>query len=303
MLTKKRIVLIVLTVLICIITPVLGCALADDGGQRREDMNVITLWQIDSFEGGQGSRAQYLQNKANAFFKGRSNYVIITSISADAARENFKNGNVPDMISYGAGFYGVEGLVNGKDFAYKTWCRGGYFLFSLDENADFSDITAQNTIINVGKDNLTAAAALFAGVDGAAEEKSTAAYVRLISGKYKYLLGTQRDYYRFKARNVSAKIKPLTAFNDLYQNISILSGGEKYSTCAQFVEYLIANNGDVDKLGLFADGKNVHKDELNKYENIKFDLTLKGFVGEEYANNLKSHIKNKEINLVKSLLK
>ncbi|MDE7256626.1 MAG: hypothetical protein K2N50_01540, partial [Clostridia bacterium] len=135
-------------VLLIITVPLLAVlqsrSAATDGGNTTTG---ISIWQIDGFEGGRGSRSQYLQSFGNACFKGKKIYVTVTSLSADAARANLAQGNEPDIISYPAGFYGIENYVNKKDFLFKSWCRGGYCILSLDESCDFSDISAENTVI------------------------------------------------------------------------------------------------------------------------------------------------------------
>lgn len=267
-------------------------------------MTVLSLWQIDSFEGGKGSRAQYLQNKANVFFKNEKCYVTVTSISADAARKNLSGGAVPDMISYGAGFYGIETYVNGKDFAYKSWCSGAYCLITLDKSSDFSDVTAENTVVNEGKDNFTRLAALFTGVADADYEKPAGAYVKLIGGKYKYLLGTQRDVHRLIARGEDFSVRAVTQFNDLYQNISILaSDGQKYGQCLSFIHYLTTENEDMGRVGMLANGRNLYDNQLHTLENLEFDYTLNGFVGLAYYNELVAKIAGGDINIIKKLLK
>jgi hypothetical protein len=302
MFNRKRIAAFVVLLIICVITPVIAILQGKNSQVEEDEMTVLTLWQVDSFEGGRGSRAQYLQNKANNCFKDKNSYVIVTSLSEDAVRENLQNGNIPDMISYGAGFYGLESYINAANYLYKSWCRGGYCLITID--GDFSDVTAQNTIINCGKDNFADIAALLSGLDGAATEKPTAAYLALINGKYKYLLGTQRDIYRFKTRSVEIKIKPITIYNDLYQNISILAKDSKRSKlCDTFINYLVTNCGDLDKIGMFCDGQIIYSDAIKVMEGVTFDYKLNGVVGEDYIKELNEAVKNKNANLIKNLLK
>ncbi|MGN0817734.1 MAG: hypothetical protein ACI4L9_02080 [Candidatus Coproplasma sp.] len=303
MFTKKRLFLIFLLAAIIVAAPIAAAFSRGESGASAQEMQVLTLWQIDSFEGGKGSRAQFLQDTADQLFKGERFYVTVNSISADAARKNIELGTCPDMISYGAGFYGIEELVNCSNFAYKVWCRGGYCLLTLDCQADFSDADAQNTVINGGKDNLVSICALFEGLNGAAVEKPTGAYVSLLNGKYKYLLGTQRDIFRLKTRGAQFITKPLTSFNDLYQNISILSGDKKYAACKRFVDYLTSENVNVKKLGLFSDGVSLYDDELTAMENLTFSASLKSFVSARYYGEVAAAANSGDLNLLKSLLK
>ena len=80
-------------------------------GEEDDALQVLTLWQIDSFVGGRGSRAEYLRSLAQDFAKSANVYIEVTALSSDAARTNISAGVVPDIISYGAGFYGIESLV------------------------------------------------------------------------------------------------------------------------------------------------------------------------------------------------
>jgi hypothetical protein len=120
MLSKKSVVCLILLVVVCVATPTLALMRKDESVDKNTQMVVLSLWQVDNFEGGKGSRGQYLQNKANNFFDGQNIYVNVTNLSADAVRANLQQGSVPDMISYGAGIYGLESYINARDGAFKT---------------------------------------------------------------------------------------------------------------------------------------------------------------------------------------
>ena len=265
-------------------------------------MSVLTIWQIDSFEGGKGSRANYLQTVGSKCFKDSRTYVNVVSLTSYAARQNIVEGIVPDIISYGAGTYGIESVIRGKN-SYYTWAHGGYCFLTIDENADFSDIDNKNTVINGGVDNLSGAAALMCGVSNAEVEKPTGAYVSLISGKYKYLLGTQRDIYRLMTREVDFKVKPVTEFNDLYQNISVTTSDPKQASMAnKFIEHLMEHGEDIVKLGLMGNGK-YYSDQMSQMENLNYQYKLKSPVSDSTHAQLLSAIGNSDINLLKKLLK
>ena len=302
---KKSIILIAIMLAVCIAVPIMAvfrsksASADDDNGQ----MTCLTLWQIDGFEGGKGSRAQYLTRIGERCFKNENIYVSVTALSADMARENMKQGNIPDMISYPSGFYGLENNVDYGNFVNATWCNGVYCLLTMDENADFSDATAQNTIVNEGKDNLIDVAVALSGFNGARFDQPTNAYLNLISGKFKYLFGTQRDVFRLKTRGVAFKVKPITQFNDLYQNIAITAENSiKITKCHRFLDYLIANN-DVNTLGLFSNGTHERTDGLEELAQLSFETSLNSLCSESYLNELKACAKNGEINKIKNLLK
>lgn len=303
---KKKIAILLFVIIALIITvPVLGVTVRKNGeNNKNQTMQSIVLWQIDGFEGGKGSRKQYLQDKATAYFKKQRTYLNAVAISAEAARQNIAEGRLPDIISYPSGFYGIENCVNAKDFFYVNWCRGGYCLLSVDTSSDFSDVSVENTVINSGKDNLPAVAAALCGLSDASYEPPTNAYLKLISGKYKYLLGTQRDVFRLKTRNVSFAIKPVTQFNDLYQNISIITkDASKYQKCRDFVDLITANDNGVGKLGLFYKDAKCETEELNEMRLCTFDYPLSFPCSENFIGQLKTAVKNKDVNMIKNLLK
>ena len=271
---------------------------------QAEEMQVLTLWQIDGFEGGKGSRAQYLTDKAVKLFKKKNKYLNVIQLTATAAEENLKRGEMPDMISCAPTFNAHLQYINSSDFAYKTWCYGSYCLLSLDENASFEDTNSSNTVINAGKDNLALVAAVAHGIGGAVSEVPTNAYLQLLNGKYKYLFGTQRDVFRLKTRNVAFTINQVIEFNDLYQAISILTkDGNRYETCKRFAEYITENNSDIIKLGLFSHNAEKYDDELQCLQGYNYEHTLQSPCSNEYLSALKAAAANNDLNKLKNLLK
>ena len=90
-----RSILFALCLAIIIAVPIMATT-NKQGKASTDEMTVLTLWQIDGFEGGKGSRATYLQNLADKFSKSSGCYITVNSLSADAARLNLSKGNVPD---------------------------------------------------------------------------------------------------------------------------------------------------------------------------------------------------------------
>ena len=264
-------------------------------------VELITVWQIDSFEGGKGSRAEYLRSVGSKFYRQSKIYVEVTAVSADAARSNIEAGTLPDIISYGSGFYGIESYIQEKDYAV-SWCRGAYCLISLN-STDFSAANAENTVINAGRDNLAGAAALLSGLGGAKEMSPTAAYVSLINGDYDYLLGTQRDIIRLQTRNLSFNVFPITCFNDLYQNFSVLADGEKREACKSYTDYVLSVSENLYKTGMFYDDVHLYSDEMSSLEGVKAEFTVPPIAGKDYIAELKNVVAAGDINMLKSLLK
>lgn len=288
-----------LCVAICVAAP---CLLLNDkksSSAASPDKTVLRVWQIDCFEGGKGSRADFLQSVGNGFSKQCNCYISVLSLSSEAAVRNLANGNVPDLISYGAGMCGIESYIDG----YAQWCYGSYCILTLDSSSDFSDMTAKNTVINAGKENLVNAAALFCGVCNATTEKSTGAYVSLINGKYKYLLGTQRDIFRLKTRGVSFAVKPVTEFNDLYQNISVTAKGDRADCAESFIEYLLSRKTEVNKIGMLSAANGLYDDEMRVLEDLEYECRLTSPVSGAVKSQLEKLISDGDINKLKNLLK
>lgn len=288
---------------IIIAVPVLAKSLGKSSAQNGNGKSVLNIWQIDCFEGGRGSRADYLQTIGNTFAEKNDCYVKVVTISSVAARENLNRGTVPDLISFGAGIYGLENYLSGQP-AFYNWCNGAYCFLTTDESADFSDISAQNTIINAGTENLSSVAALLCGVNGADTDKPTGAYVKLLNGKYKYLLGTQRDVFRLKTRGVSFKVQAITQFNDLYQNIAIITNNPKKQQQAKnYIEFLLSQSDNVKKVGLLSSDKNLYDDEMKALENLEFEHKLVAPVSLSARNEIISAATSGDVKKLKNLLK
>ena len=223
--------------------------------KEAEARTVVRVWNIDTFEGGKGSRTAFLKSVAREL-QGEA-YYLVTSYTLEGALSAFAEGDAPDVLSFGVGlsefaerllplpYSFAGGELGGKTLAY-PWCMGGYYLFSL---TDFEG--EGRTALSVGGENLPAVAARLEGITGE-ETESVAAYTGFLSGKYRYLLGTQRDVCRFQARGVSVQARPLTKYCDLYQYIGILSS-EKRDASLAFVEALLSPEvqGRLSQIGMF----------------------------------------------------
>ena len=201
---------------------------------------VVRVWNVDTFEGGKGSRTAFLRRVADSVAR-EGVYFLISSYTVEGAREAASRGELPDAISYGIGLGGFlerclplpyafsGGEVDGKTYAV-PWCRGQYYLFSHTETF------AGRTAISAGGSNLPCVAAAISAVSGE-EMEPLAAYSGFLSGKYDLLLGTQRDVCRFQTRGAEVAMRPLAGYNDLYEVISVYSR-EKFEDCLAFLEAL-----------------------------------------------------------------
>lgn len=267
---------------------------------------ILRLWNIDTFEGGKGSRTEFLKSAATEYEKTSGGiYVSVSSVTLSGYSCALENGNLPDMVSFGVGAdfssCAVKLLANGfvggrigdAQYAY-PWCRGGYAIYCLDD--DFSSVSPDNTVISCGGSNFPlAAAALFGLVGNYSVEDSTAAYVNFLGGKYKYLFGTQRDYNRFLSRGKEVFYKVAGGYNDVYQYISVLnSDADIYGACADFINCLLSDKlqkklSTIGMIGVFGAGTyDSSGGALYEMQNADYAYTIGVFTGGEALSEIKT---------------
>ena len=209
---------------------------------------VVRVWNIDTFEGGKGSRTSFLKKTARKIAKRDKNvYYLISSMTVEGAEGAMQSGQIPDILSYGVGFdfdvgralplsYQFSGGQTEAGCLAVPWCRGEYALYSLTD--DFT--SAGNTVISCGGSNLPQVSAALADIQGE-EVDSLTASVGFLNGDYRYLLGTQ----------VYKKILP--AYSDLFQYVSVLSA-EKREDCFLFLEELFSRETqeELSSIGMYA---------------------------------------------------
>lgn len=226
------------------------------GGQQNNKQNykgVLQIWNIDTFEGGKGSRTSFLQLVAKSLEKRKQGlFVLVTTHTISSAKDALQKGERPDLISYGTGCDFVADIaqpietksfraatLHGKCYAY-PWAVGEYILISFEDN--FEDIQPQNTVLAENVGGLTTVAAAATGLFGQfAVQESTTAYSNFVSKKFKYLLGTQRDVSRLLSRNLSFYTKAINSFSNLQQYISITTADRaRLDICKAYVELLLS---------------------------------------------------------------
>lgn len=217
---------------------------------------VLSVWNVDTFEGGRGSRTSFLKRVARqAERRQEGTYYHIVSYTLSGVYESFSRGETPDILSFGVGVGQVDAVPLGRTFAGSDlavpWCRGAYYLFSLADDLPGSGTPSGSVVLSSGGENLVEASAYFAGIEGEMEESLTA-YLDFLGGKYDYLLGTQRDVCRFSSRGVTVYSKLLPSYCDLYQYVSILSR-EYADACLEFVALLLSEDvqATLSEIGMY----------------------------------------------------
>lgn len=267
---------------------------------------IITVWHVDSFEGGVGSRKQFLLKVARSFEKKHKGVLImVVDQTPTSVKKNHENGQFPDLISYGNGVqiknqseikvksYG-GGMVGGKTYA-TSWCRGGYALICNPNIV--SDIPKAIDALLVSQAEYTQPLTAFCVEEYSAKTVEVLtpmdAYVKFVSGKTPYFLGTQRDVNRLITRGFDVKIQPLMRFNDLYQYISVTSVDIQKAFYANlFIEHLLSEQVQmqIGDIGMFSVNAKVEYSNahLLEMQNAEFDLTLSAFADEYTLKEMQS---------------
>lgn len=255
----SEIILYILLIFTLAFTPLVAAkkTLSEDESPLKPTLydRILTLWHVETFEGGVGSRGDFLTKRAVEFGSDGC-HVLVKKHTAESAEIALSQGERPDLVSFGAGADFVVPLVrsftvriNGeRKTAYAfPWAQGGYFLFR--KSGDDSPI--KTLTVSDGGLNLPLGAAYASGITADIIEvvKSVDAYIKLVSGKTDALIGTQRDIRRFSVREFAYSVTPLETFDDLYQYIAVTADDpDDFAAAEKFAEYLLSDTTG-EKLG------------------------------------------------------
>ena len=260
---------------------------------------ILTVWNIDTFEGGAGSRADFLSKRA-AEYCGDGLLIMVKSHTTESAKTAIEKGEVPSLISYGAGAGFVAPVVKKlksrqfkfSDEYFVPWCGGGYFLIKKQGG----NRPIEKLCVSDGENNLAAGALYFSDVEYSeliSKTPENACY-ELISDRADALLGTQRDIRRLEVRNVAFTATPLETFSDLFQYISVTtSDAGAYEAAVGFIEYLLdtKTQAKTEKLYMMpAIGEVSAESPLAVYDRQKTLKTLSPFTPKETLENFKTEL-------------
>ena len=291
--------------------------------EQKEYKGVLTLWHIDTFEGGKGSRKAYLLKVAREYEKTFNGVlVMVVSHTPDSVLKAYEQGENPDMISFGLGVKvnapvqlskkqsSSGGVINDKVYA-KAWCKGGYLLIAKkDEKVDLQSKEIENLVVSSTTYNqpLTALALQGYTAKNLTTKAPLDAYVEFLSKKDTVLLGTQRDVIRLENRGVECQTFVLTEFNDLYQYIAVISKeDEKIEYSKKFIDLLMTekHQKNLSSIGMFSDFYKIsyQNEHLIKLQNTKEFLTFSALTDATTLLNLKDLSKKAVNGDVESLKK
>lgn len=266
-----------------------------------EHERILTLWHVETFEGGVGSRGDFITGRAVEFGK-KGRHVLVKTHTIESAKESLKKGEKPDLVSFGIGADFVVPMakrvtltVAGEKVKSRAfvWAQGGYFLFRKS-----GDKTPIKTLtISDGGKNLPLGAANLTGVkyENIETVKSTDAYLKLISGNTDAMLGTQRDIRRFTVKNFAYTATPLEKYNDLYQYVAITTDDEdKLPTAKAFAEYLLSEKTakKISSLYMIPRYFSLTDSPLQSYDASKNEKTISPFISLLNLGTLKEDLQN-----------
>ncbi len=275
-----------LCVAILIFSPFL---IKSESKQKSKDSVILTVWHVDAFEGGRGSRYTFLRNVSMTFSKENQGvYVLVSNFTVEGISSALTEGKVPDVISFGG--VGLEldkkakeinaivkdgGDVNGKKYAV-SYLKGGYFVIKKGSGEG-------NVILSKSQFTSPEIAYLFSGITNKnyTVKQTSDAYATFLREENSTLIGTQRDVERLTASNEQFTATPIPYYTDLYQYVALTTQSDKNEFYARrFINYLLSdkiqnkitslNMLSVTKSGLYSD--NVYLSALEKIE-IKYTVS------------------------------
>lgn len=277
---KKSLVCYILSLVVALSVPIMYFVRESNAEPNVDGRTILTLWHVDTFEGGINSRAGFLKNRAAEFERkfGGSTLISVETHTIVSIKAALDSGKYPDLISYGRG---VD-IPTSRIFINKCWCRGRYLLIFRGGSSD----KIKKLIIS-SQGDYTAPALAFVIEGGFSAESyeiidSSLAYAKIDA--YTALLGTQRDYYRLKNKGGYTFV-PLEKYNDLFQYIA-LTNERNYDLASAFIEYLTSREAQekLTNIGMSSPYFDIYGGELSYTDFQKETYSISPFEAELYAH-------------------
>lgn len=272
---------------------------------KKEYSQVLTIWQIDTFSGGKGSRTSFLRKVANDFSKKHPEILfVVTAHTVESATNSINEGKTPDLISYGAsGFTFIEKFVklknydvidgdyNNKSRYAVSWCKGGYFAIKKGngERQIIQDVDGGNIFLALLNQETK--------LNNFEIYNEEYAYSLFLRTQNATLYGNQRNIVRLQNANVEFESTPITSFNDMFQYISIMSSdGQNIAYANTFIDYLLSDEIQkklVDILMFSTKNVKIYNDNVHysMFENSSVNYTIAPFLEKETLESVKSRSK------------
>ncbi len=266
---------------------------------------ILKICQVDTFEGGTGSRKQFILRLARDFE--RQNVGVLISVNSLTVDNYNSQKDEYDLVSYGVGlevdsavpidaenFYN-SGVIDDKVYAL-PWALGGYYIFSRQPLN--SETTLKDVVVSQNDYTSPFVALSLSGyaLENYQIKPPVDAYADFITGQKDYLVGTHRDINRIIARGEDCYITPLDGFSDLIQYVSVTTSDKEKSFYAQKFANYLANEGQtkLTNIGMFSPYKNgIYSDGLLSIgEKINITSTYHAFVSGELVKQINGAFKN-----------
>ena len=265
----------------------------------------LELWEIDTFEGGNASRARFLEKTAYMYQeKTLSTFVIVRSVDLEQAKMMLENGTRPDLISFGIGAGDMilsllseintdlnvrtdlqaGGIKEGKIMAV-PWCFGGYVLCAkgevdlsaknLKQLAEESELKVLGTGQNYNLPQKVLNSEEYALLDNVERTQYQAYESFLRENEFQVLLGTQRDFYRLNNKVSLGVIDQMTYeyksnYTDLIQYLAISTNvTENIIPATKFIKFVTQPHiqKKLTSIGMFSvDGQSIYSNEYAEFE-------------------------------------
>ncbi len=248
---------------------------------------VLDMWHIEAFEGGNSARKGYLDKLIKTFSKAnRGVYISLKVMSLSEYELNIKQ-NPPDIISFTRDCKDVEKYLTSlprnkninKDFLQAIsfqdeiicypYMLGRYAIISYKENPLESIL--ENSIVKKSKTvypfgfakNVASESVLkynnitFDSVKQSETQYEN--YTAFLKGEITTMLGSQRDVHRLKAREEKGSINSLyytylEGYTDLVQYIGVVENKENMDIALAFADFLISASSQrqLSSCGMFS---------------------------------------------------
>ena len=235
---------------LCLITIIISPFLITSSEVESQSKTVVlTVWHVDGFEGGRGSRYTFLRDVAVKFSKqNKGVYPLVSSYTVEGANDLIKKGKHPDLISFGGSLLNLQhcakeisfsgrdgGTVGNKRYAV-SYIKGGYFVIKKGEGS-------KDIIISKQEGVTPEIATLFSGeeISSITIKPSLDAYSLFLLKKNATMIGTQRDIERLISRGETFTAKVIEGYSDLFQYVSLTcdkADNEYYAN--KFIEFLLS---------------------------------------------------------------
>lgn len=257
---------------------------------EKKDIEIYTIYHIETFEGGAKSRLSYLKNIAREFEKENSNvFFYIKNVLPENLQEEI-NLSTPDLISFGFGVgntvfnelkplsseYQInENYIKSAYYNGKLMCApyisSGYVYFTNQEEFNFDKLYCGNNQYTHPEKVYSKKTSK---INNGKTMSSYEVYQKFAYKQINNMLGTARDLYRIENLNSTGRLTSIsqveTEYTDLIQYMGIVN---KNSCTLKFLDYLLKNENQskLKDYGLFST-KNLTLYSSKTYQELEMAL-------------------------------